>query len=38
VRCDGACVMTDIASDLRARFDFAVLWFHKKCELDPTAC
>jgi hypothetical protein len=26
--------MTDIASDLRQRFDFAVLWFHEKCELD----
>jgi hypothetical protein len=23
--------MTDIASDLRNRFDFAVLWFHEKC-------
>jgi hypothetical protein len=33
-RCDGACVLTDIASDLRDRFDFAVLWFHEKCELD----
>ena len=29
--------MTDIASDLRARFDFAVLWFHEKCELDPNS-
>jgi hypothetical protein len=28
--------MTDIASDLRNRFDFAVLWFHEKCELDST--
>jgi len=26
--------MTDTASDLRARFDFTVLWFHEKCELD----
>src|SRR6202795_4530522 len=26
--------MTDIASDLRERFQFAVLWFHEKCELD----
>jgi hypothetical protein len=29
-----ACVRTDTASDLRERFDFAVLWFHEKCELD----
>jgi hypothetical protein len=29
--------MTDIASDLRTRFDFAVLWFHEKCELDPNS-
>jgi hypothetical protein len=28
--------MTDIASDLRERFDFAVLWFHEKCELDSS--
>ena len=27
--------MTDIAGDLRERFDFAVYWFHEKCELDP---
>jgi hypothetical protein len=29
--------MTDIAGDLRERFDFAVLWFHEKCELDPNS-
>jgi len=29
--------MTKIASDLRARFDFGVLWFHEKCELDPNS-
>jgi hypothetical protein len=28
--------MTDIASDLRSRFDFAVLWFHEKCQLDSS--
>jgi hypothetical protein len=27
--------MTEIACDLRQRFDFAVYWFHEKCELDP---
>jgi hypothetical protein len=30
-------MMTDIASDLRARFDFAVLWFLRKCELNPNS-
>ena len=29
--------MTGIASDLSERFDFAVLWFHEKCELDPNS-
>jgi len=29
--------MTEIAGDLRARFDFAVLWFHEKCELDANS-
>ena len=32
-----AGVMTDIAGDLTARFDFAVLWFHEKCELDANS-
>jgi hypothetical protein len=27
--------MTEIACDLKQRFDFAVYWFHEKCELDP---
>jgi hypothetical protein len=30
-------VLTHIAGDLRARIDFAVLWFHEKCELDPNS-
>jgi len=29
--------MTDVAGDLRERFDFAVLWFHEKCELDANS-
>lgn len=29
--------MTDIASDLSARFDFAVLWFHEKSEMGPNS-
>ena len=29
--------MTEIAGDLRKRFDFAVYWFHEKCELDPNS-
>jgi len=29
--------MTEIAGDLKARFDSAVLWFHEKCELDPNS-
>jgi hypothetical protein len=29
--------MTDIVSDVRARLDFAVLWFHEMCELDPNS-
>src|SRR6266849_3088940 len=33
----GSCVMIDIATDLRGRFDFAVFWFHEKCELDPNS-
>src|SRR5229473_4035167 len=37
VRCDGARLLTDIAGDLRERFDFAVFWFHEKCELDPNS-
>jgi len=36
-RCDGARVLTEIASDLRERFDFAVLWFHEKSELDANS-
>jgi hypothetical protein len=32
-----ARVKTDTASDLRGRFDFAVFWFHEKCELDPNS-
>ena len=30
-------MLTEIASDLRERFDFAVLWFHEKCELDANS-
>jgi hypothetical protein len=29
--------MTEIAGDLKERFDFAVLWFHEKCELDANS-
>ena len=29
--------MTEIAGDLKARFDSAVLWFHEKCELDANS-
>jgi hypothetical protein len=29
--------MTEIAGDLRERFDFAVLWFHEKCELNANS-
>jgi hypothetical protein len=37
VRCDGARGLTQIASDPRERFDFAALWFHKKCEPDANS-